>query len=599
MPEDRSDTTRREAGSSAKLAHTFYSVAVRYYGRHLLAPAGTGNTATTLLQMLVGERSKPTRRAIAGMVVKSKWRKLKRRLAAPFAAPGDGGTSVLRTLFLGSFRKRLGERPGLRAALDKGLPPLGEHDEMMQLAMDINRDVTEGLAGAFGAAIDNAKFNGLFDAISAVLAQQFVLAPYYFAVFHQNKERHLLRPITGTTRKIDASTLRVGLFTDTLDDINGVGRFIRDMGAQAERGGRNLTIHTCSTHPRFELPNRKNFSPLLAREMPYYKDLTLTIPPILEVLEWADRKQFDAVHLSTPGPMGLCGWLVARMLRVPVLGTYHTDFPKYVEHLTRDHRMVRGTVGYMKWFYSHMAAVFSRSAEYRFSLGDLGVAEERILGIQPGVDTSKFNPSKADGGIWSRHGVREPRRLLYCGRVSVEKNLPMLVEVFHKLRTRRQDVALVMVGDGPYLAEMKQALTGTPAYFLGYRDDAELAPLYAGSDLLAFPSTTDTLGQVVLEAQACGLPVLVSDEGGPQGQMENEVTGLVLPGRDASKWVNAIDRLFNDEALRAGMGRSAAARLQRRDLGKTFEAFWAEHVKLVAPAEAEALAEAPTPWMGE
>jgi len=82
---------------------------------------------------------------------------------------------------------------------------------------------------------------------------------------------------------------------------------------------------------------------LLSRSLPYYENLKLTLPPLLDVLEWSDRQQFDAIHISTPGPMGLCGWIVSKMLRVPLLATYHTDFPAYVAHLTRDHRMANST----------------------------------------------------------------------------------------------------------------------------------------------------------------------------------------------------------------------------------------------------------------
>ena len=84
---------------------------------------------------------------------------------------------------------------------------------------------------------------------------------------------------------------------------------------------------------------------------------------------------------------------------------------------------------------------------------------------------------------------------------------------------------------------MKAALAGLPAYFLGYRNDGQLAPLYAGSDLFVFPSRTDTLGQVVMEAQACGLPAIVSNEGGPKEIVADGVTGLVLPGNDAGALV--------------------------------------------------------------
>lgn len=572
-----------EAGSSAKLAHTFYSVAIRYYDEHLLSPTRKSNLATILLQTLVGARPKPTRGQLARLYIRHKAKKIGRRILHPFGSKNQpaNGTALLRKLFLDSVKKRFPQHAPLRQALDRGLPPLGEHDEMLKLVNEINHDTTQGIVDAINTAIDQARFTGLFDAISSILAQQFTLLPYYFTVFHQNKERHLLRAITGTQKLINSQTMRIGLFTDTLDDVNGVGRFIRDMSQQALATHRQLTIHTSTLSPRFDLPNRKNFTPLLSRPLPYYADLSLNLPPVLEVLEWADRQQFDVIHISTPGPMGLCGWLVAKMLRVPVLATYHTDFPRYVEALTRDHRITRATTAYMKWLYGQMAAVFSRSPEYHFSLGDLGVADQRIYDIRPGVNITRFNPDHRDDSLWTRHNIAEPFKLLYCGRVSVEKNLPLLVDIFQKLRSIRQDVALVIAGDGPYRQQMQQQLSGMPAYFLGMQNDDQLAALYASSDLFIFPSRTDTLGQVVLEAQACALPVLVSDEGGPRGQMKDDVTGMILSGMDAAEWVQAIDRLLNDADKRSAMKQAAAHRMAHQTLEHSFESFWAEHLSMI------------------
>ena len=612
-----------EAGGSAKLAHTFYSVAVRYYTRHIMAPGATPNLATHLLQTIVGERAAPTKAQLAKLALKHKLKRIGRRVVRPVAwlkqrytpfhrgtglqpvqaasdSPSHPGTGVLKNLFLGSARKRIGEHPGLLEALEKGLPPLGEHAEMFQFVSSVNRDVSEGIAAAIQKSVNDASFTNLFDSIAAILAQQFVLMPYYFAVFHQNKERHLLRQITGRPLDRDGGSLKVGLFTDTLDEVNGVARFLRDMSGQAARAGRSLTIHTCVDPLSLtaEVPGRKNFAPLLSRPMPYYSELRLTLPPVLEVLEWADRQQFDAIHVSTPGPMGMCGWLASKMLRVPLLGTYHTDFPAYIDHFTRDHRITNGTVAYLKWLHAEMHSVFSRSNAYHFSLRDLGVRDEKIVTLPAGVDTTKFNPG--GGGspdVWAGLRVNEPLRLLYCGRVSVEKNLPMLVDSFRRLCATRRDAALVVAGDGPYLSAMRLALAGLPAYFLGYQNDAQLAALYAGADLFVFPSRTDTLGQVVMEAQGCGLPALVASEGGPKETVADGVSGLVLTGTDPVRWCQAMNELLDDAPRRQRMARAAALRGERFSLARTFDAFWAEHARAVAgpPDTADEMPIAPRP----
>jgi glycosyltransferase involved in cell wall biosynthesis len=577
-----------EAGSSAKLAHTFYSVAIRYYSRHIMTADHRPNIATTLVQTIAGERKAPSKAEIARLALKSKLRKLTRRVISPFAKTRPEarfGTTRLKKLFLQSSLKQIQQSPQLRAILERGLPPLGEHEDLFALVSEVNRDVTRGIADAINHSVDDASFTGLFDTIGSAIAQQFVLLPYYFAVFHQNKERHLLREITRQQRAKTAQTLKVGLFTDTFDEMNGVGRFVRDMCEQAKRSQCQMIVHTCSDSPRTDASGyeRKNFAPLLSRTMPLYEELPLHLPPLLEILDWADRQQFDAIHVSTPGSMGLCGWVAAKMLRVPMLATYHTDFPAYVDRLARDHRVTNGTITYIKWFYNQASAVFSRSSSYLFNLRDLGLPDARLRTIVPGIDTERFSPRRSDAQFWTSLGVGEPRRLLYTGRVSVEKNLPMLVEAFKRLCARRRDVALVVAGDGPYLQTMRSELAALPAYLLGRQDDASLAALYAGSDLFVFPSRTDTLGQVVMESQACGLPALVTNEGGPKENVEDGVTGIVMTSDSPADWCDTIRALLDDPAKLKEMSKASAIRGQRCSLARTFESFWADHVAVVEP----------------
>lgn len=586
-----------EAGSGIKLAHNFLGVAVRYYTRHVLPKKTKPNFATMLLQTLAGDRPMPSKRQMATMVVKRRVKRFGRALAAPFRPQKQSGTgAILRDAFLNAVKTRLPQQEALMGALRSGLPPLGEHDPMFAFAADLNRDSANVIADSIQSAIDDGRFNGLFDGISAALAQQFVLLPYYFAFFHQNRERHLFRRLTGHGIGRAPETYKVGLFTDTLDDINGVARFIRDMGEQAHRKNRQFIIHTCSNQIRFNLPNRKNFEPMLSRRFPFYPELELNLPPVPEIMEWADRQQFDAIHVSTPGPMGLCGWLVSKMLHVPLLGTYHTDFPAYVQNLTGDHRLTAGTTGYMRWFYRNMATVFSRSRDYQQILIELGVDENRLAMILPGINIDKFNVHRRDLSVFDKFGVKEPRRLLYIGRVSLEKNLRLLVNAFKLLCQQRRDTALVVAGDGPYAEDLKKELAGYPLYFLSYQPDKTLGQLYASSDLFVFPSRTDTLGQVVMEAQSSGLPVIVSDEGGPQEITDDGVTGVVVRGNDPADWCKAINNLLDDESTRQRMARMAPPRIHRFSLEKTFEAFWQDHVNAIeadASRDQEAAASLP------
>ena len=551
-----------ETGSALKLAHTLYSVAVRYYGRHLLNDDAKLSGPGKMIRAMVGDQFKRSRLAAL-------W---------PFKKRSQRAAPAIGELFAAAAKKHFPNHPSLLQAMKLGLPPLGEHEEVFSLVSAMNRDIGGQIADGIADSIDRASFHGLFDSIAAALAQQFVLLPYYFAMFHQNKERRLLRELTGQVPAPTTESLKVGLFTDTYDEVNGVCRFLGDMSAQARRQGRNLTIMTCSPRPVESMQRRINFAPLGSYPLPCYPQIKLHLPPLLDVLKRAEQEQFDVIHLSTPGPMGLCGWMVSRMLRAPLVGTYHTDFPAYAEQLTGDARVARGTAQYMQWFYGRMERVLARSRTYRASLGEMGLESSRIGLIQPAIDTQRFSFDSKIESLWRSYGVEQPLRLLYVGRVSTEKNLAMLVQIFKRVCSIRRDVALMVVGDGPYRVQMQKELQSLPAYFLGTRGDKELIQLYQNADLLVFPSQTDTLGQVVMEAQACGLPVLIADEGGPREVVDDGGSGRVMAGNDAVAWVAAIDQLLDDQSQRLRMSRTAAQRAARFSLEKCFDQFWADHL---------------------
>jgi len=237
----------------------------------------------------------------------------------------------------------------------------------------------------------------------------------------------------------------------------------------------------------------------------------------------------------------------------------------------------------MRGFYTGLQRVFSRSEEYVAALRDLGIRDERIVALRPGVETATFRPDFRDNSVWRTvEGARtESVKSLYCGRVSTEKNLPLLVEAWGAAHNRLADLGidsqLIVVGGGPYLDRMKALLDNGSAAFAGYRHGAELSALYASSDLFAFPSATDTLGQVVLEAQASGVPVLVTDQGGPRQVVDDGATGIVLSAVDAGAWSDAIVELLRDADRRRYMGESAHLWAQGFSIRASFEHFWKTH----------------------
>lgn len=384
--------------------------------------------------------------------------------------------------------------------------------------------------------------------------------------------------MTHPSREWSEAKVRVALFTDTLADVNGPARFIQNVAAQARRRGLPLTILTSTRKPCPAEPNIINVPPRATLPLPRYPELALALPPLRRLLHHVRRLDPDVVHVSTPGPVGLLGVWAARALRRPLLGVYHTDFPAYVERLFRSPRLAGAARLAMRAFYSRFAGVFARSGEYARALERLGLPSDRILPLRPGIDTRLFSPLRREPAVWNTIPGARPDavKVLYVGRVSVEKNLPLLVEVWRGVRAAAE-AQLVVVGGGPYLDAMRKALEAHDAVFVGYRFGEELARLYASSDLFVFPSATDTLGQVVMEAQCSGLATLVSDRGGPREMVLDGSTGLVLPADDPRAWIEAIVALVRDEPRRRAMGHAAARHMRDYSIERSFDDWWSAH----------------------
>lgn len=400
------------------------------------------------------------------------------------------------------------------------------------------------------------------------------ISPYFFSFHSQRADRPLLRRACqafGVRPPEPLGRVKRAWFTDTLEDVNGVARTIRTMSRSALAAGADLTVVTCRGDSRVDDIRIKNFDPVGEFELPEYKLQKLAFPPVLDMIDYIDREGFSELVISTPGPVGLTAVAAAKLLGIPSVGIYHTDFPQYARILTEDEMMETLMWSFMHWFYSQVDLVYVNSEFYRQCWIERGFAPSRLAILPRGLDTALFNPSKRDEGFWRKRGARGPV-LLYVGRVSREKELPFLAEVFQELRRRGVRCDLAVVGDGPYLEEMRQAVP--EAVFTGILSGEALGRAYASADLFMFPSTTDTFGNVVIEAQASGLPVLVSDVGGPRELVVKPEQGRVLPANQMEPWVEAVRELLARPIDRERILAHVAELQDQRSWDRAFRIFW-------------------------
>lgn len=417
----------------------------------------------------------------------------------------------------------------------------------------------------------------LFHTLGSAGGLYTLMAPYFiaFSLFCQDRDlsRSLLEKF-ACREDVGRRPLRVAHFTDTFYEVNGVALTLQQHVRMALRNRKHLTLITCDRKNHPGQAGIRNFRPIGVYELPEYPEQKIFYPPLLEMLRFCYENDFNRINSATPGPIGLAALAIARILKIPISGTYHTQIPQYARFLTGDSVIEDLTWKYTLWYYDQMDRIYAPSRSTREELVARGIAPEKIHIYPRGIDIDRFRPEKRNGFFISEYGIEEKVKILYVGRLSKEKNLDVLQEAFKRLVETGADARLILVGDGPYLQEMRNASTGSPCTFTGYLKGESLCAAYASSDIFVFPSGTDTFGNVVLEAQASGLPVIVTDRGGPVENMVPDETGLVVPAEDAESLATAMGALVRNADRRRKMGAAARRYMEDRSFDAAFIRTW-------------------------
>ena len=381
--------------------------------------------------------------------------------------------------------------------------------------------------------------------------------------------------------------MKIAVFTDTFDEINGVASVYQRLVEYCVDKDIHLELFALSNITSIEEKNNVKIHRIKTL-------LPMEIQPDLSFdLVWLNPKlvtyfrsnKFDLIHVATPGTMGLNALLLSKIYKIPIIATYHTHIPEYVKERViklikktnlKIDRIAQGsenlTWEFMKIYYNRFKLVLAPSD---YTKKDLENKLNVKIGIfSHGVDINLFHPNKNNKDFKEQYNLG--LSALYVGRIAVEKNLDFLVEVFKEVNR----VNLVFVGDGPHRKDLEKKGN---ALFLGFKEGEELAQIYSSCDFFVFPSTTDSFGMVVLEAMASGLPILVSDKGGPKEVILDNMNGFVIKSNDKKEWKEKIISLARDAKLRKKMGAMSRDLAVRRswekifnDLYKTYEKFLKE-----------------------
>jgi glycosyltransferase involved in cell wall biosynthesis len=356
----------------------------------------------------------------------------------------------------------------------------------------------------------------IFGAVRDLAGGLVTAAPMFFAADHFGKQEQAVRRLwkQWSAFELPPRQERLGVFTDSLVQVDGVSTWCKRFLGRARAEGCEVVVPYCGDLPA-HIGEQAAFHPVSAVTsftLPIYSGLTFHVPSLVETLQWTWGAGVTNVELATPGPMGLVGLLVAKVLRLPVTASYHTEVPALIQSLGGNDMMERAARRYISWFYGRVDRVFAFSTGSRDALVEMGVSAEKISVMPVAVDPDDFSPAHRSPGVFEvlDLDVGERPVILSVGRISEEKNIPLIIEAVERLQGRAVPPVLLVVGDGPDRACLEERFRDKSfVRFAGLQAGDTLKKLYASARVFVFASRVDTLGLVNMEAMASGLPVLV------------------------------------------------------------------------------------------
>ena len=350
--------------------------------------------------------------------------------------------------------------------------------------------------------------------------------------------------------------MRIALFTETfLPKVDGIVTRLRHTVEHLQRTGDQVLI----VSPDGGLTEYKGarIYGVSGFPLPLYPELKLALPrPSIGVA----LEEFgpDLIHVVNPAVLGLAGLYYAKVMQIPLVASYHTHLPQYLQHYG---------LGMLEGVMWELIKASHNQAQLNLCTSTAMVEELREHGIerldlwQRGVDTETFHPGLASLEMRSHlsQGHPESPLLLYVGRLGAEKEIDRIKPVLEAI----PDARLALVGDGPHRSALEKHFAGTPTHFVGYLTGTELGSAFASADAFIFPSRTETLGLVLLEAMAAGCPVVAARSGGIPDIVTDGVNGYLFDPADEEGAIAATVRLLKQQAERESLRQNARAEAER------------------------------------
>ncbi|HET9074032.1 MAG TPA: glycosyltransferase [Solirubrobacteraceae bacterium] len=439
------------------------------------------------------------------------------------------------------------------------------HHDLERRAKRLHERELARVVGDAAALAASGNLMGLVDTPAKLFNACLPAVPYAAAAAFLGREKQKLT-------RTDGDRPRIAIVADGMSATHGVSSTLRQI---RDRGVPGFEVEVIGTDADVD----RRLSAVAEIQMPFDDGLKIGVPTVPALVDAIAEGRYDLVHVVTPGPAGAGAWLVAKILELPLLGSYHTELGAYAGLRTGQAYLETLADVAMGRFYSRCDVVLSPSAATDARLVELGVPGSVIGRWDRGVDLARFSPELRDASA-----LPGEINVLYAGRLTKEKGVDLLCDAFLAARERDPRLHLVLAGDGPERGAMEERL-GSAATFLGFLHGAELPTAYASADAFLFASVTDTFGQVILEAQASGLAVVAVGVGGPADLVVDGETGL-LREADAASLADALLSVLRSDLVAAPLRRAALTAVRERTWEASLERLAAGYRRALESSDA-------------
>jgi len=381
------------------------------------------------------------------------------------------------------------------------------------------------------------------------------------------------------TRGHDFPPMRIAIFSEVYwPMVSGVSLVLQRLVGALEARGHVVRVYTAAYQLPAGVADHPNVYRAPSKRLFLYPDVQWGFPDWAAIRDDFAAFRPDVVHLATEFAMGGVGLRLARAHEVPIIASAHTDYERYAGRYHLEWLMPAGW-RYLRWFYGHATRVLCPSHQYERHLQSRGVRHTGIW--SRGVDREAFSPSHRQDAVRTALGMGpDDPMVLYVGRLAAEKNLHLLLEAWQPLSVRHPRARMVVVGTGP-LEEGLRANVPPGVILAGVRTGADLSAIYASADCFAFPSSTETFGNVLLEAMASGLPSLAVRAGGVLDFAQHGINAWMVAPDSVPALMEGLEALLSDASLRARLSAGALETAGQRDWHAIFDGVVTEYQRAI------------------